>query len=151
MKARKIRRVAAPSAGCCQGKVSKAMKARKIRRVAAPSAGCPEKKACKRCKPGKYAGWKLLQLVAPKRKALHLGHALEGIGRHQRDTPIVKIQCAISIRSFLIRNQPWCLLAFTTARACAHQRRTGIVSAQAAVAKGRLIVQGIDLHVTGPW
>ena len=55
-----------------------------------------------RCKPGQYAGWQLLQLVALKRKALHLGHALEGIGRHQRDTPIVKIQCAISIMSFLI-------------------------------------------------
>jgi hypothetical protein len=50
----------------------------------------------------------------------HLRHPLEGIGRHRGDTPIVKIQCT-NLRG---------------ARACAHERRTGVVAAEAAAAKG---------------
>jgi hypothetical protein len=50
----------------------------------------------------------------------HLRHALEGIERHRCDAPIVKIQYTI------IRG----------ARACAHERRTGVVAAEAAAAKG---------------
>ncbi len=50
----------------------------------------------------------------------HLRHALEGIGRrHRRDTPIVQIQYTI----------------LRGARACAHERRTGVVAAEAAAAK----------------
>jgi hypothetical protein len=50
----------------------------------------------------------------------HLRHALEGIGRQRRDTPILKTQKTI----------------FRGARACAHERRTGVVAAGAAAAKG---------------
>ena len=49
----------------------------------------------------------------------HLRHAVEGIGRHRGDTPIVKIQCT-NLRG---------------ARACADERRTGVVAAEAAAAK----------------
>ena len=49
----------------------------------------------------------------------HLRHALEGIGRrHRCDTPIVKIQYTV----------------LRGARACAHERRTGVVAAEAAAA-----------------
>ena len=49
----------------------------------------------------------------------HLRHPLEGIGRHRRDTPFVKTQCT-NLRG---------------ARACADERRTGVVAAEAAAAK----------------
>ncbi len=50
----------------------------------------------------------------------HLCHILEGVGRHQRDTLIPKKQCT-TLRG---------------AGACAHERRTGVVAAKGAAAKG---------------
>jgi hypothetical protein len=50
----------------------------------------------------------------------HLCHILESVGRHRRDTLRRKIQYT----------------TFRGAGACAHERRTGVVAAKGAVAKG---------------
>ena len=53
------------------------------------------------------------------RYSRHLRHALESVGLHRRYTLALKIQCT-TLRG---------------ARACAHERRTGVVAAEAAAAK----------------
>ena len=50
----------------------------------------------------------------------HLCHILESVGRHRRDTHKRKTQCT----------------TFRGAGACAHERRTGVVAAEGAAAKG---------------
>jgi hypothetical protein len=54
------------------------------------------------------------------RYSLHLRHALESVGRHRRYAPPRKFQCT----------------SFRGAGACADERRTGVVAAEAAAAKG---------------
>ena len=54
------------------------------------------------------------------RYSRHLRHALENVGRHRRYAPPRKFQCT----------------SFRGAGACADERRTGVVAAEAAAAKG---------------
>jgi hypothetical protein len=52
--------------------------------------------------------------------SLHLRHACESVGRHRRYALAIKIQCT----------------TLCGAGACAHERRTGVVAAEGAAAKG---------------